>query len=130
MICSFPRSNPLLKITQILIADLTNERPNCYLEVGYALGHGKRLHLLLTARDDHHHDSPRHVKGGPKVHFDATGYGILFWDPNDLATFQRALEEKIRQRQRYISSTSSVSRSKTLVSRRPITTDARYAVAC
>ena len=35
---------------EVLVADLTNERPNCYLEVGYAIGVNKLTNLILTAR--------------------------------------------------------------------------------
>ena len=42
----------------IVIADLTNERQNCYLEIGYAMGVGKFSNLILTCRDDHRADSP------------------------------------------------------------------------
>ena len=28
--------------SQIIVADVTNERPNCYLEIGYAMGLGKK----------------------------------------------------------------------------------------
>lgn len=44
--------------SQIIVADLTNERPNCYLEVGYAMGLGKKANLILTARSDHHWSNP------------------------------------------------------------------------
>lgn len=50
----------------IVIADLTNERPNCYLEIGYAMGLGKNRQLILTVREDHRLDSPSHQPGGPK----------------------------------------------------------------
>jgi hypothetical protein len=32
------------------VADLPSERPNCYLEVGYALGVGKFTNLVLTEK--------------------------------------------------------------------------------
>ncbi len=83
---------------QIIVADLTNERPNCYLEVGYAMGLGKKSNLILTAREDHHHDSPNHRRGGPRVHFDLEGYDILFWSPDDLAGFRAELTKRIVRR--------------------------------
>jgi hypothetical protein len=67
--------------SDIIVADLTNERPNCYLEVGYALGAGRSSHVVLTAREDDNPDSPNHSPGGPKIHFDLAGYHILFWAP-------------------------------------------------
>ena len=82
----------------IIIADLTDERPNCYLEVGYAMGINKFKNLILTARQDHNIDSPHHVQGGPKVHFDLGGYEILFWDPSNLKEFTSALERRIHRR--------------------------------
>jgi len=84
--------------SEILVADLTNERPNCYLEVGYALGVGKFTNLVLTAREDHDPESPRHRPGGPKVHFDLAGYDILFWHPERLDAFRRELEKRIARR--------------------------------
>jgi hypothetical protein len=84
--------------SEIIVADLTNERPNCYLEVGYAMGLDKFSNLVLTARDDHNQDSPKHFNTGPKVHFDLRGYDVLFWDPGDLATFRAELEKRIRRR--------------------------------
>ena len=54
----------------IIIADLTNERPNCYLEIGYAMGIDKFRNLILTVREDHFPESPSFHKGGPKIHFD------------------------------------------------------------
>ena len=69
--------------SDIIVADLTNERPNCYLEVGYAMGVDKFRNLILTAREDHNQDSNNHLPGGPKIHFDLSGYDILFWHPED-----------------------------------------------
>jgi nucleoside 2-deoxyribosyltransferase len=48
--------NEIIKFIEnsdIIIADLINERPNCYLEIGYAMGVGKLRNLILTAREDH-----------------------------------------------------------------------------
>ncbi|MGB8953081.1 MAG: hypothetical protein WCC06_10510 [Candidatus Aminicenantales bacterium] len=84
--------------SDIIIADLTNERPNCYLEVGYSMGANKFRNLILTAREDHNPDSPNNKKGGPKIHFDLIGYDILFWDPTDLETFRSKLEKRIHRR--------------------------------
>lgn len=89
--------------SEILVADLTNERPNCYLEVGYAIGVGKHTNLVLTAREDHDPGSPRHVPGGPRVHFDLAGYDILFWSPNRSAAFRSELEKRVRRRLMLIS---------------------------
>ncbi len=87
-----------IREAEIVIADLTNERPNCYLEVGYTMGVGKNSRLILTAREDHREGSPSHRLGGPKVHFDLGGYDILFWDPADLGSFRLELEKRIRRR--------------------------------
>ena len=84
--------------SQIIVADLTNERPNCYLEIGYAMGLGKKSNLILTAREDHHPGSPNYRRGGPKVHFDLEGYDILFWSPSDLASFRAELTKRIARR--------------------------------
>jgi hypothetical protein len=84
--------------SEILVADLTHERPNCYLEVGYALGAGRAAHLVLTAREDHRPDSPNYRPDGPKVHFDLSGYDILFWDPARLEEFRAELAKRIRRR--------------------------------
>lgn len=88
----------LINRSKLIIADLTNERPNCYLEVGYALGLEKYNHLILCARENHNHDSPNYQKNGPKVHFDITGYDILFWDENKMDDFKLELAKKIKYR--------------------------------
>ena len=84
--------------SEIIVADLTNERPNCYLEIGYAMGIEKFRNLVLTVREDHSPESPNHVRGGPKVHFDLAGYDILFWHPDNLGAFRTELEKKVRRR--------------------------------
>lgn len=84
--------------SDMIIADLTNERPNCYLEVGFAMGANRFRNLILTARADHNPDSPDYQKGGPKVHFDLMGYDILFWSPRDIDRFRTDLEKRIKRR--------------------------------
>jgi hypothetical protein len=84
--------------SDLIVADLTNERPNCYLEVGYAMGAGRFTNLILTAREDHNADSPNHRAGGPKVHFDLVGYDILFWDPDRPERFRGELAKRVQRR--------------------------------
>ena len=86
--------------SDLIIADLTNERPNCYLEVGYAMGLDKFQNLILTAREDHNSDSPNYIKNGPKIHFDLSGYDILFWNPKKLGEFRDELEKRIKRTQK------------------------------
>jgi hypothetical protein len=83
---------------EIIVADLTNERPNVYLEVGYAMGLGKKTHLILTARSDHFPGHPTYQQHGKRIHFDLQGYDILRWDPDDFDGFRTALEQRIRRR--------------------------------
>ncbi len=87
---------------EILIADLTNERPNCYLEVGYAMGLGKYRNLILTAREDHYHNSPNYDGAKSRIHFDLEGYDILFWNPEKKEEFSVELLKRIKRRQ-YVS---------------------------
>lgn len=87
-----------IQASEIIVADLTNERPNCYLEVGFAMGIDKFSNLILTARRDHNQDDPSHPSGGPKIHFDLSGYDVLFWDPTDLVSFHLELVKRIQRR--------------------------------
>jgi hypothetical protein len=83
---------------KIIVADLTNERPNCYIEIGYAMGLGKFTNVILTARQDHNPTHPSYHQGGPRVHFDLAGYDILFWDPANFASFRQELETRLKRR--------------------------------
>jgi len=87
-----------LQDSEIIIADLTNERPNCYLEIGYAMGIDKFKNLILTVREDHFPESPNFVKGDPKIHFDLAGYDILSWQQDKISQFRIELEKRIRRR--------------------------------
>lgn len=84
--------------SDIIVADLTNERPNCYLEIGYAMGIDKFRNLILTVREDHFPESPNYVEGGSKVHFDLGGYDILRWKMDELEDFRIELEKRIGRR--------------------------------
>jgi hypothetical protein len=91
-----------IEAAEIIVADLTHERPNCYLEVGYALGCGRFTNLILTAREDHRSDSERYRPGGPKVHFDLSGYDILFWAADRLDDFRSELRKRVERRLRLL----------------------------
>lgn len=95
---------------EIIIADITNERPNCYLEIGYAMGLDKYRNLIFTVREDHYYESDNYKKGGPKIHFDVSGYEILFWDSNNLDKFKKSLKNTINRRLATINPTSSASK--------------------
>lgn len=84
--------------SDIIVADLTNERPNCYLEVGYAMGLGRNQQLVLTVRRDHLPGGAGFRPEGPKVHFDLAGYDLLMWEPDDLDSFRAELTRRIQRR--------------------------------
>lgn len=54
---------------QLALVDLTGSRPNCFIELGYALGRG--LPTLLSARD------------GARRPFDIQGVPVYFWRTGD-----------------------------------------------
>lgn len=54
-----------LRTSQVLICDITHERPNVYYELGYAHGFGKEV-ILVAAR-------------GTKLHFDIKDYNVIFY---------------------------------------------------
>ena len=87
-----------LSSSEIIVADLTNERPNVYLEVGYAMGIDKSRNLILTCRSDHHPDNPGWQRDGPKIHFDLAGHDILFWEPSEPDSFRQQLAGRIQRR--------------------------------
>ena len=88
----------LLNRSKLIIADLTHERPNCYFEAGYVYGLDKSNHLILSAREDHNPGSPNHRRDGPRIHFDISGYDILFWNADKIDAFKFDLAKKINYR--------------------------------
>lgn len=66
-----PRILKEIRRSDIVIADLTGERPNCYYEVGYA--HALSKKVILSAME------------GTDVHFDLRDNNFIFWkSPSDL----------------------------------------------
>ncbi len=68
----------------VTLVDLTGARPNCFIELGYALGRGHRT--IITARD------------GEAPPFDADKLPWHFWDPNaGPPEAQEALRDHLRK---------------------------------
>ncbi|PJE63903.1 hypothetical protein COU89_00760 [Candidatus Roizmanbacteria bacterium CG10_big_fil_rev_8_21_14_0_10_45_7] len=93
-----PKITEFISEAGIIVADLTNERPNVYLEVGYTMGLGKYRNLILTCREDHYHGSPNYDSGKHRIHFDLNGYDILFWSPDKKKEFATELLKTIKRR--------------------------------
>jgi hypothetical protein len=91
-----------LQLSPLLIADLTFARPNCYYEIGFAMGLNRERNVILCCREDHNSDSPRFVASQNKVHFDIHSYGILWWDPENLESFRQELRSKIKLRKKVL----------------------------
>ena len=89
--------------SEIIVADLTNEKSECYLEIGYTMSLGKFRDLILTCREDHSPNSPNHDPTGPRLHFDLAGYDILFCHPDELGKLRSDLEKKAKRRFRLVS---------------------------
>ena len=103
-----------LKGSRIIIADLTNERPNCYFEAGYVMGLGEERTkgLILCCQDDHNPYNLKylrrvswfsrlfglHFHKRPFVHFDVINFDFAWWDPDNLEPFKEELKDKITQR--------------------------------
>ncbi len=61
--------------SSIVLADITGARPNCFLELGYALGRG--LPTMVTARE------------GSSLPFDIATLSVHFWKTTDTAEERR-----------------------------------------
>jgi hypothetical protein len=71
-----------LRRSGLVIADLTGERPNCFLELGFALGRSART--IVTARD------------GTITPFDVTTYAAHMWkDKGDITQRRSEFREHI-----------------------------------
>lgn len=71
-----------LRRSGLVIADLTGERPNCFLELGFAMGRSART--IVTARQ------------GTKTPFDVTTYAAHIWrDKGDVTQRRNEFREHI-----------------------------------
>jgi len=74
-----------LERSEVVLADLTGERPNCYYEAGYA--HALQKEMIFT------------IKKGEPVHFDVAGYRFIEWKDynhlaNELRKYLKSIQEK------------------------------------
>lgn len=72
-----------IRRSDLVVADLTFARPNCYYEVGMAHALGKRM--ALTAREQEH------------LHFDLQAYHVIRWKAGDWDSFRNELIGRGRQ---------------------------------
>ncbi len=84
--------------SEVIIADLTLARPNCYFEIGFAMGAKKESRVFLTCREDHSSGSKNFKSEAYRIHFDVAGYDINFWKPDEREKFRQQLEDKIKSR--------------------------------
>ena len=82
----------------LIVADLTLARPNCYFEVGYAMGINRYNSLILCCREDHNIHSPKSKGCEHKLHFDLQSYGVLWWNKDDVDKFKQDLRLKVSKR--------------------------------
>lgn len=83
----------LIDGSNLVIADLTYERQNCYFEAGYAQGKG--IPVIYMARKDHDPRRPDRKVGDPRVHFDLDAHKITYWSEDDLKSARSELTLRI-----------------------------------
>jgi len=83
----------LIDGSNLVIADLTYERPNCYFEAGYT--HGKGIPVIYMARKDHDPRRPGRMVNDPRVHFDLDAHKITYWSKDDLKSARLELIQRI-----------------------------------
>ena len=65
--------------SELILADLTGERPNCYYEAGFAQALGKEIIFSIHKEDE--------------VHFDLAGYRFINWKTE--TGFRRKLKQRL-----------------------------------
>jgi nucleoside 2-deoxyribosyltransferase len=84
-----------IRNSRLVVADLTDERPNCYFELGYALALGKPA--ILAARKDHDPRRDSRNPDDPKVHFDLDSHKITYWVRENLNELRQQLALRIKK---------------------------------
>lgn len=87
-----------IREASLLVADLTAAGRARHLELGYALGLGRESALILTARRDCNRNSAWFDPRGGAEAFSAGDREVLWWTPEALVEFRRALEAEARRR--------------------------------
>jgi hypothetical protein len=84
-----------IRNSRLVVADLTDERPNCYFELGYALALAKPI--VLAARKDH--DPRRELRNpdDPKVHFDLDSHKITYWARERMDELRQELAARMKK---------------------------------
>lgn len=83
----------LIDGSNLVIADLTYERQNCYFEAGYAQGKGTPV--IYMARKDHDPRRAGRTVDDPRVHFDLDAHKITYWSEGDLESARFELTQRI-----------------------------------
>lgn len=83
----------LIDGSNLVIADLSYERQNCYFEAGYAQGKG--IPVIYMARKDHDPRRSGRKANDPRVHFDLDAHKITYWSEDDLKSARSELTQRI-----------------------------------
>jgi|GEM_PF-1699568 len=103
-----------IKRCKLILCDLTGNRPNCYIEYGYALGINKEK-IILMVEDSEGKD----IEGKLKMPFDTLTQKFSFWkkewldDPEgkykpEIDKFKQELTDRIRQKLEIIDSKADI----------------------
>lgn len=95
---------------KIILCDLTYERPNCFIEYGYALA--KNKHIILSVEESQGKTKDGYIR----VPFDTQNQKYSFWkkewftnnDQENIEKFKEEIEERIRMKLQIIDSESNL----------------------
>ncbi len=75
-----------------IIADITYDRPNCYVEIGYALARGK--HVIGYMQKEYFDEKAKET-GGSKIPFDLFPIKFFEYSKHNLDDLKKSLEERV-----------------------------------